>query len=63
MSEGCTHRERKDSPLCNKVCDAGETLCPHHLLLQTSKPKPPAREDGQRKWRTPRGYDETQSRP
>jgi len=55
---GCIHREYEDGPRCNKVCDPGQVHCPHHLLLQTSKPKPPAREDGNRRYRTPRGYDE-----
>jgi hypothetical protein len=59
--EGCSHREHKDSPPCNKVCDAGETLCPHHLVLsKMPRRKPPAPataiESG-RKFRTPRGYD------
>jgi hypothetical protein len=59
---GCSYREREDKPPCNKVCDAGEALCPHHLLLQATTRKPPApapaAEDGQRRWKTPRGYDE-----
>jgi hypothetical protein len=65
---GCSYREREDKPPCNKVCDAGEALCPHHLLLQSvlqtqypPKRKPPApapAPDGERRWKTPRGYDE-----
>jgi hypothetical protein len=57
---GCSYREREDKPPCNKVCDAGETMCPHHLLLTktAAAPKPPAKEDSKRKFRTPRGYDE-----
>jgi hypothetical protein len=62
MSEetGCSHREHKDSPPCNKVCDAGQSLCPHHLFFQMAgkrKPPTPVPEDEYRKFRTPRGYD------
>jgi hypothetical protein len=30
---GCQHREHKNAPTCKKLCDPGESLCPHHLLL------------------------------
>jgi hypothetical protein len=60
--QGCRHLEQEGGH-CNKVCDAGQTLCPYHLLsvqAQAGKRKPPAAaaEDGNRRFRTPRGYDE-----
>ena len=61
MSEaaGCNYREHKGQPPCNKICDPGESQCPHHLLLQAvTKPKPPARETEGRVYQTPRAYRE-----
>jgi hypothetical protein len=30
---GCAHREHRDSAPCNKLCNPGHSLCPHHELL------------------------------
>lgn len=52
MSEqGCMYREHTNGPMCNKVCDPGQTLCPHHLLLTTQQTKADTA-------KTPRGYQE-----
>ena len=57
--KGCLHREHKGAPTCSKMCDAGQDLCPHHLLLSqaTAEKKPPAKADS-RTHRTPRGYEQ-----
>lgn len=41
MSEqGCTYREHEDEADCNKLCNPGHKMCPHHeLLLQTRADK------------------------
>lgn len=61
--EGCQYRDYPFAAKCHKLCDEGETLCPHHKLL-TSQPmvqesaplaKPP---QGVKTYRTPRAYSE-----
>lgn len=32
--EGCKHREHKSEAVCNKLCNPGKTLCPHHQLIE-----------------------------
>jgi hypothetical protein len=53
---GCTYREHKGTSTCNKLCDAGETLCPFHLLLTSKQTNDSTRKADQ----TPRGYREEQ---
>jgi len=36
--QGCQHKEQAGETTCNKICDAGETLCPYHKLLRESQP-------------------------
>jgi hypothetical protein len=31
--QGCSHREHEGAAPCNKLCDPGHRLCPHHELL------------------------------
>lgn len=58
--KGCTQLVNANGATCNKVCDPGQDLCPHHILLRDSK-KPagsaPAPE-GARRYKTPRAYSE-----
>lgn len=37
MSAGCQYREHDGEAPCNKLCDAGQEFCPHHLLLLIEK--------------------------
>jgi hypothetical protein len=32
-SNGCQYRTSPRRAICGKLCEAGEVLCPHHLLL------------------------------
>ena len=62
MSEatGCEYREHKGVLQCKKLCDPGQTMCPHHLLLTQAKAgqrKPIARVES-RASNTPRAYQE-----
>jgi hypothetical protein len=53
--KGCEYKKRDFDPPCNKVCDPGETLCPHHkLLTEHAKAQKQAKADD----KTPRGYQE-----
>lgn len=54
MSEqGCMYREHTNGPMCNKLCDPGQRLCPHHLLLTAAQPTKTTKTTA-----TPRGYQE-----
>jgi hypothetical protein len=59
---GCQHRDHKLETTCNKVCDPGQTLCPHHLMLsQECPPDGPTAErmrQASRPVKTPKGYTE-----
>ena len=60
---GCEYREYKGFPQCNKVCDAGKNMCPHHLLLIQAKAeqrKPPAKAGSKPRptSTTPRAYQQ-----
>ena len=58
-AKGCLHREHKGAPPCNKMCDAGQTLCPHHLLMtQAASAKKPVAKATSQTHRTPRGYEQ-----
>lgn len=49
--KGCIYIEHPHGPNCNKVCDPGENLCPHHkLLTSAAQVKTEAK--------TPRAYQE-----
>jgi hypothetical protein len=62
-AQGCTYTKHPDQPPCNKVCDPGYTLCPHHILLTQAEAngvaakKPPA-SSKQTIHQTPRGYEQ-----
>jgi hypothetical protein len=62
-AQGCTYTRNNGVP-CAKVCDPGQILCPHHILIsqaeaniRKTKGKPPASEKGNAR-RTPRGYEQ-----
>jgi hypothetical protein len=61
-SEGCQYREHKGESTCNKICDPGQTLCPFHLLITSTRPSdgPTAKRmrEATRPVKTPRGYTE-----
>lgn len=56
---GCRFHEHAGTAPCNKVCDPGETFCPHHLLLATTRPADgPTAERMRQATKTPRAYQE-----
>ncbi len=58
---GCVYRDHPGTATCNKICDAGQTLCPFHLLLTTSSHDKTTEErmrEATRPLKTPRGYQE-----
>jgi hypothetical protein len=59
----CIYREIPGHAPCNKVCDPGKTLCPHHELLQESQPMFPDPQEipagsARQKYKTPKAYQE-----
>lgn len=57
---GCLHRDHPAAARCNKLCDAGETFCPYHLLLQAVELDAAKRKPAQaaQTYKTPRAYRE-----
>jgi nitrite reductase/ring-hydroxylating ferredoxin subunit len=56
---GCIHLTYPGGSPCRKVCDPGETMCPHHRLLFDAKMGEAARKAPKSvavPLRTPKGY-------
>lgn len=53
---GCQHRDHPTAGKCNKLCDAGETLCPYHRLLEMTAAQPDQKPA--QTYKTPRAYRE-----
>ena len=51
---GCEYREHEGTSTCNKVCNAGQKLCPYHQLL--TQQNGAELNTVTKTYQTPRGY-------
>ncbi len=61
-TNGCSYVVNQHTgALCHKVCDAEQTMCPHHILLTSANAdakKPPRSVQPNPVHKTPRAYSE-----